>query len=85
MIAELNSQSHNQIAELHDAFRVAIGAGDQPDDPSNLLASVEDQLDWLRAVGFADVDHSGGADLNSQTQVGPPKGGLSRPGDATRD
>ena len=41
---------------LHQAFREAIGVGDQPDDPSNLLAPVEDQLGWLRAVGFTDVD-----------------------------
>ena len=26
------------------------------DDPSNLLAPVEDQLEWLRAAGFTDVD-----------------------------
>jgi SAM-dependent methyltransferase len=42
--------------QLHEDFRVAIGQGDEPDDPSNLLAPVEDQLSWLRAIGFADVD-----------------------------
>lgn len=26
------------------------------EDPSNQLASVERQLDWLRRIGFADVD-----------------------------
>lgn len=41
---------------LHQAFREAIGVGDQPDDPSNLLAPVEDQLAWLREIGFTDVD-----------------------------
>ena len=41
---------------LHQAFREAIGVGDRPDDPSNLLAPVEDQLGWLRAIGFTDVD-----------------------------
>ncbi len=41
---------------LHQAFREAIGVGDQPDDPSNLLAPVEDQLAWLRGIGFTDVD-----------------------------
>jgi hypothetical protein len=32
-------------------------------------------------VGCADANHSGGAGLGSRTQVGPPKGGLSRSGD----
>lgn len=41
---------------LHQAFRDAIGVGDQPDDPSNLLAPVETQLQWLREIGFTDVD-----------------------------
>ena len=42
---------------LHDAFRVAIGERlDEPEDPANQLAPVADQLEWLRAVGFDDVD-----------------------------
>ena len=41
---------------LHQAFRDAIGVGDQPDDPSNLLAPIETQLQWLREIGFTDVD-----------------------------
>jgi tRNA (cmo5U34)-methyltransferase len=41
---------------LHDRFRDAVGVGDQPDDPSNILAPVEDQLGWLRAVGLVEVD-----------------------------
>ncbi|MCC5952635.1 MAG: class I SAM-dependent methyltransferase [Acidimicrobiia bacterium] len=42
---------------LHEQFRVALGEGrDDRDDPSNKLAPVEDQLEWLRQVGFIDVD-----------------------------
>jgi tRNA (cmo5U34)-methyltransferase len=42
--------------ELHRAFLAELGIDPVDDDPSNLLAPVEDQLGWLRAVGFADVD-----------------------------
>ncbi len=42
--------------ELHDEFLVSIGRTRETDDPSNKLASVEDQLAWLRAVGFEQVD-----------------------------
>jgi SAM-dependent methyltransferase len=42
--------------ELHQAFLEAIGRGDEEDDPSNKLASVEEQLAWLRQVGFEQVD-----------------------------
>lgn len=41
---------------LHELFRRAIGVADQPDDPSNQLLGVEPQLQWLRELGFADVD-----------------------------
>lgn len=42
---------------LHEQFRAALGEGrDDRDDPSNKLAPVEDQLSWLREVGFVDVD-----------------------------
>jgi len=41
---------------LHDEFLASIGKTRAGDDPSNKLASVEDQLTWLRAVGFAQVD-----------------------------
>lgn len=39
--------------ELHAAFLAAVG-GDE--DPSNKLVEVEPQLDWLRAIGFEQVD-----------------------------
>lgn len=42
--------------ELHQDFLDAVGVGDQPDDPSNKLAPVEAQLEWLRKSGFIDVD-----------------------------
>ncbi len=38
---------------LHEAFLSVIGA---EEDPSNKLASVEDQLAWLRTIRFEDVD-----------------------------
>jgi tRNA (cmo5U34)-methyltransferase len=40
--------------ELHDRFRREIGRPE--DDPTDRLAGLCDQLDWLRAAGFADVD-----------------------------
>lgn len=39
--------------ELHEAFLRAVGA---EEDPSNKLAAVEPQLEWLRSVGFEQVD-----------------------------
>ena len=39
---------------LHAEFEAAIGVG--ADDPSNQLVLVEPQLEWLREIGFADVD-----------------------------
>jgi cyclopropane fatty-acyl-phospholipid synthase-like methyltransferase len=39
--------------ELHEAFLVAIGA---EEDPSNKLVAVETQLQWLRELGFEQVD-----------------------------
>jgi tRNA (cmo5U34)-methyltransferase len=42
--------------KLHHQFRVAMGIDHQPDDPSNQLLDVETQLQWLREIGFDDVD-----------------------------
>lgn len=39
--------------ELHEEFLRVIGTDD---DPSNKLVLVEPQLEWLRAIGFAQVD-----------------------------
>jgi len=41
---------------LHHAFLATLDIDPADDDPSNLLAPVEDQLQWLRAAGFTDVD-----------------------------
>lgn len=41
---------------LHRAFLVAVGVDPDDDDPSNILAPVEDQLTWYREAGFTDVD-----------------------------
>jgi tRNA (cmo5U34)-methyltransferase len=39
---------------LHERFRVAIGRAQ--DDPADRLAGLCEQLDWLRAAGFEEVD-----------------------------
>lgn len=41
---------------LHVEFLAAIGKSPAEDDPSNQLAPVGDQVDWLRDIGFVDVD-----------------------------
>src|SRR5262249_8109082 len=42
--------------ELHLEFLDAIGKTTDPDDPSNKLAPVEAQLEWLREGGYDHVD-----------------------------
>lgn len=42
--------------ELHEAFLAAIGTALEDDDPSNQLAPVDLQLEWLRDIGFEQVD-----------------------------
>jgi len=42
--------------ELHAAWLEAVGTAPENDDPSNKLASVEVQLEWLRDRGFEQVD-----------------------------
>ncbi len=41
---------------LHEKFLTDLGLDPADDDPSNLLAPVETQLEWLRDIGFEDVD-----------------------------
>ncbi|HEY9824172.1 MAG TPA: class I SAM-dependent methyltransferase [Stenomitos sp.] len=41
---------------IHHQFRVAMGIEQQPEDPSNQLLGMEIQLQWLREIGFEDVD-----------------------------
>jgi tRNA (cmo5U34)-methyltransferase len=41
---------------LHEQFLHGIGFTVETEDPSNKLLDVETQLQWLRDIGFADVD-----------------------------
>jgi tRNA (cmo5U34)-methyltransferase len=42
--------------ELHQAFLAAIGVPPEDDDPSNQLAPVATQLEWLADLGFEQAD-----------------------------
>ena len=42
--------------ELHEQFLERIGFTVETEDPSNKLLDVENQLGWLRQIGFVDVD-----------------------------
>jgi tRNA (cmo5U34)-methyltransferase len=41
---------------LHEGFLAALGVSPADEDPSNKLLDVHTQLEWLRALGFDDVD-----------------------------
>lgn len=41
-------------ARLHERFRREIGRVE--DDPTDRLAGLDEQMDWLREVGFSEVD-----------------------------
>ncbi len=41
---------------LHDAFLERMGLTRETEDPSNKLLGLEVQLEWLRDIGFRDVD-----------------------------
>jgi SAM-dependent methyltransferase len=41
---------------LHDEMLVHLGRTPENEDPSNKLLDVETQLQWLREIGFMDVD-----------------------------
>lgn len=43
-------------AELHTLSQSAFGFDDRQQDPSDQPARLEDQLSWLREVGFGNVD-----------------------------
>lgn len=44
--------------KLHRKFFLVIGQMPETEDPSNKLLDVETQLQWLRQIGFVDVDCS---------------------------
>jgi tRNA (cmo5U34)-methyltransferase len=41
---------------VHHRFLAAMGLTPEEEDPSNKLLDVETQLQWLREIGFTDVD-----------------------------
>ncbi|MGI8603785.1 MAG: class I SAM-dependent methyltransferase [Verrucomicrobiales bacterium] len=43
-------------AKLHAKFLNALGITEADEDPSNKLVSVTTQLEWLREIGFQEVD-----------------------------
>jgi tRNA (cmo5U34)-methyltransferase len=43
-------------ARLHEDFLAQLDLTPQTEDPSNKLLDVEQQLTWLREIGFIDVD-----------------------------
>lgn len=42
--------------ELHARFLRSLGMTEADEDPSNKLVNVETQVQWLREIGFEDVD-----------------------------
>lgn len=43
-------------AQLHEEFLGFLGLTPEKEDPSNRLLDVQSQLQWLREIGFTDVD-----------------------------
>jgi tRNA (cmo5U34)-methyltransferase len=43
-------------ARLHEGFLSQLDLTPETEDPSNKLLDVEQQLGWLREIGFIDVD-----------------------------
>ncbi|MBV8415307.1 MAG: class I SAM-dependent methyltransferase [Verrucomicrobia bacterium] len=41
---------------LHERFMKGIGGNVENEDPTNKLLDLQTQLEWLRAIGFEDVD-----------------------------
>ena len=42
--------------ELHQKFLTAVGLTPETDDPANKLLDVHTQLEWLRQIGYTQVD-----------------------------
>ena len=42
--------------KLHEDFYRALGSSVEHEDPSNQCTGVEEQLNWMRKIGFSDVD-----------------------------
>jgi SAM-dependent methyltransferase len=45
-----------RTAELHARFLRSLGLTEADEDPSNKVVNVETQVQWLREIGFEDVD-----------------------------
>jgi SAM-dependent methyltransferase len=66
---------------LHAAFLEAISVSLAEEDPSNKLLDFETQLEWLREIGFVDVDcHWKWRELALLAGVKPSVGGRAREG-----
>ena len=46
----------SSTAAVHDEFLARLSIEPADEDPSNKLLDLETQLQWLRAIGFVDVD-----------------------------
>jgi len=77
---------------LHEEFLRQIGLTPETEDASNQLLDVETQLQWLREIGFADVDchgnggnwrcwrgDGGSSESAARDSLGHPLARLSRP------
>ncbi len=47
---------HQRLGSAYTRQEIASGYFHRPDKAANILAPVETQLDWLRRIGFQDVD-----------------------------
>jgi len=54
--SSVTSNMSRQQRESSFKFLAATGFTPQTEDPSNKLLDVETQLQWLRQIGFVDVD-----------------------------